>query len=254
MIPSEAETAIRKAGELLRSARHAVVLTGAGISTPSGIPDFRSQKTGLWTKDDPMRVASLTTFKRQPEVFFNWLRPLAQKMWQAQPNAAHRALAELEKDGLIKATITQNIDGLHQQAGTQNVLELHGSAQTATCRACRQTYRSDIFRQVFLEGGVPRCPSCQSILKPDIVLFEENLPEDVWDEARWNCEHADFMFVVGSSLEVVPAAGLPYWAVENRSRLVINTLSPTYLDDRADIILPYDVTEVIPMVRKAALE
>ncbi len=254
MIPLQAEAAVRKAGELLRSARHAVVLTGAGISTPSGIPDFRSQKTGLWTKDDPMRVASLTTFRRQPEVFFNWLRPLAQKMWQAQPNAAHRALAELEISGLIKATITQNIDGLHQQAGTQNVLELHGSTRTATCRACRRIYPSETFRQFFLEGGVPRCPSCQSILKPDIVLFEENLPENVWDEARWNCEHADVMFVVGSSLEVVPAAGLPFWAVENSARLVINTMSPTYLDDRADILLPYDVTEVMPLVRKAALE
>src|SRR5512135_2746811 len=120
MISPEVDLAIQAVGALLRSARHAVVLTGAGISTPSGIPDFRSPRTGLWTRDDPMRVASLTAFKYRPEVFFNWLRPLAQKMWKAQPNPAHLALAELEKAGLIKTTITQNIDGLHQQAGSQN--------------------------------------------------------------------------------------------------------------------------------------
>ncbi len=254
MIPPEADLAIQAVGALLRSSRHAVALTGAGISTPSGIPDFRSARTGLWTKDDPMRVASLTAFKYRPEVFFNWLRPLAQKMWQARPNAAHLALAELEKAGLIQTTITQNIDGLHQQAGTQKVLELHGSTLTATCPSCHKTYLAEGFRQTFLEGGIPRCPSCHTILKPDIVLFEENLPIKVWEEARWACEQADFMLVVGSSLEVVPAAELPYWAVENQAHLVINTLSATYLDERADVLLPYDVTEIMPLVKKAALE
>ncbi len=254
MISPEVNLAIQAVGAFLRSSRHAVVLTGAGISTPSGIPDFRSARIGLWTKDDPMQVASLTAFKYRPEVFFNWLRPLAQKMWQAQPNAAHLALAELENAGLIQTTITQNIDGLHQQAGTRKVLELHGSARTATCHSCRKTYPTEDFRQPFLEGGIPRCPSCNSILKPDIVLFEENLPIDVWEEARWACEQADFMLVVGSSLEVIPAAELPYWAVENHAHLVINTRSPTYLDDRADVLLPYDVTEMMPLVKKAALE
>ncbi len=252
MTSPEANLAIQAVGAFLRSARHAVVLTGAGISTPSGIPDFRSARTGLWTKNDPMEVASLSAFRYRPEVFFNWLRPLAQKMWQAQPNAAHIALAKLEKAGLIQAIITQNIDGLHQQAGAQKVLELHGSTRTATCRSCHKTYPSDAFRQPFLEGAIPRCPSCQSILKPDIVLFEENLPIDVWEEARWYCEQADLMLVVGSSLEVVPAAELPYWAVENHAHLVINTLSPTYLDGQADVLLPYDVTQIIPLVQKAA--
>jgi NAD-dependent deacetylase len=250
----EINLAIQAVGALLRSSRHTVVLTGAGISTPSGIPDFRSARTGLWTQNDPMRVASLTAFKHQPKVFFNWLRPLAQKIWQAQPNAAHLALAELEKAGLIEVTITQNIDGLHQQAGTQKVLELHGSARTATCRSCRKTYPTETFRQPFLDGEIPRCPSCHSILKPDIVLFEENLPSDVWEAARLSCEQADFMLVVGSSLEVIPAAELPYWAVQNHARLAINTLSPTYLDNRAEVLLPYDVTDIMPLVKKAALQ
>ena len=253
MIPAEVEIAIQRASELIHSARHAVVLTGAGISTPSGIPDFRSQNTGLWTKDDPMKVASLTAFRNRPEVFFNWLRPLAQKIWQAKPNAAHIGLAELEKAGVLKAVITQNIDGLHQEAGARNVLEVHGSARTASCKACRKSYPAAQFREAFLEGGIPRCPVCKTILKPDIVLFEEMLPTDVWEKAEWHCSHADVMLVVGSALEVVPAAGLPYTAVENGAILIINTLSPTYLDDRAAILLPYDVVDIVPRIKTAAI-
>ena len=253
MIPPAAESSIRQAGAILRLARHAVVLTGAGISTPSGIPDFRSQNTGLWERDDPMQVASLTAFRRSPEVFFNWLRPLAQRIWQAEPNPAHLGLAEMEKAGLLKATITQNIDGLHQAAGAQTVLELHGSARTASCLSCRKSYSTEAFRQPFLDGGIPRCPKCNSILKPDIVLFEELLPADVWNEARWHCDEADVMLVVGSSLEVTPAAGLPYSAVANGARLIINTISRTYLDNRAEVLLPFDVAEVIPSIFKAAV-
>lgn len=253
MIPAGVEIAVQKAGELIHSARHAVVFTGAGISTPSGIPDFRSQNTGLWTKDDPMKVASLTAFRNRPEVFFNWLRPLAQKMWQAKPNAAHIGLAELEQAGAIKAVITQNIDGLHQEAGSRNVLEVHGSARTASCKVCRKSYPADQFRQEFLEGGIPHCPVCKAILKPDIVLFEEMLPMDVWEKAERHCSQADVMLVVGSALEVVPAAGLPYLAVENGASLIINTISPTYLDNQATILLPYNVVDIVPMIRTAAI-
>jgi len=252
MIPLAAENAIQEAADLIRSARHVVVLTGAGISTPSGIPDFRSQKTGLWTKDDPMQVASFSAFKYRPEAFFNWLRPLAEKIWQARPNPAHIGLAELEAAGLIEAVITQNIDGLHQEAGSKTVLELHGSARSADCPHCRKTYPADVFRQSFMAGGIPRCPQCSTILKPAIVLFEEMLPTDVWEEASWQCEQADVMLVVGSSLEVIPAAGLPRLALEHQARLIINTMSTTYLDGQAQILLPYDVAEIIPLIRKAA--
>jgi len=253
MIPAEARSAAQKAGDLIRSARHAVVLTGAGISTPSGIPDFRSQNTGLWMKDDPMQVASLSAFTYRPNVFFNWLRPLAQKMWQANPNAAHIGLAELEKAGAIQAVITQNIDGLHQAAGSQNVLEVHGSARTASCKVCRISYPADQFRAAFLEGGIPYCPVCGAILKPDIVLFEEMLPADVWTKAEWHCSQADVMLVVGSALEVVPAAGLPYTALEHGARLIINTISSTYLDEQAAILLPYDVVEIVPLIKSAVI-
>ena len=253
MIPAIVQSAIQQAGELIRSAHHTVVLTGAGISTPSGIPDFRSQGTGLWTKDDPMKVASLSAFRYRPEVFFNWLRPLAQKMWQAKPNAAHLGLAELEKAGAIQAVITQNIDGLHQVAGSRNVLEVHGSARTATCKVCRKQYSAEQFRDEFLAGGIPHCPECGGTLKPDIVLFEEMLPVDVWQQAERHCSQADVMLVVGSALEVVPAAGLPYTAVVKGASLIINTLSSTYLDPQAAILLPFDVVEIVPLIKTAVI-
>src|SRR6266498_2631937 len=125
--------AIEDAAELVRKAKRAVVLTGAGISTPSGIPDFRSEGTGLWARDEPLEVASLNTFRIAPEKFFHWFRPLASQIFYAQPNAAHLAMAELEKAGCIRTIITQNIDALHQKAGSKNVIEMHGSIRTLTC-------------------------------------------------------------------------------------------------------------------------
>ena len=118
--------AIERTADLLCNARHAIALTGAGVSTPSGIPDFRSPGSGMWEQVDPFEVASIIAFRRQPEVFFNWLRPLARLLQEAQPNPAHVALAQLEAAGIVKAVITQNIDGLHQKAGSQCVLEVHG--------------------------------------------------------------------------------------------------------------------------------
>ncbi len=245
------EDAIRQAANILRGAKRAVAFTGAGISTPSGIPDFRSSGTGAWVKVDPMRVASMTAFRHHPKDFFDWLRPLAQKSWDANPNPAHQALADLERLGVIRAVITQNIDGLHQRAGSCNVLEVHGSMRTCTCLVCRKSFPFDIFKDVFLNGGFPTCSHCASIVKPDIVLYEEMLPMDIWEEARRVCQEADVCIVVGSSLEVTPAAGLPYIALQNGARLVINTLSETFLDDQADVLLRFDVARVLPAVRDA---
>ncbi|MDZ4159682.1 MAG: Sir2 family NAD-dependent protein deacetylase, partial [Anaerolineaceae bacterium] len=133
MIKSDLEHALITACQTLQNARHAIAFTGAGISTPSGIPDFRSQNSGLWSKTDPMEVASLTAFRDRPEAFFNWLRPLTAQIVNAHPNPAHSALVELEKMGVLKATITQNIDGLHQRAGARNVIEVHGSMNNLAC-------------------------------------------------------------------------------------------------------------------------
>ena len=239
--------ALSQAAALLRKAKYAIAFTGAGISTPSGIPDFRSRHTGLWEHYDPMEVASLGVFQSRPEAFFNWLRPLLQTIWAASPNPAHFALAELETAGVIKATITQNIDGLHQRAGSRQVYEVHGSLRTMSCPGCGQTYPSEQFRDTLeKEGDLPRCPHCRHVIKPDITLFGEMLPEDIWQEAEDHCARADLVLVAGSSLEVWPAASLPETAVLNGARLIICNLTPTPLQAQADIFLPLNVADALP--------
>jgi NAD-dependent deacetylase len=245
---------IQKTGSLLKSARHAVVLTGAGISTPSGIPDFRSQGSGLWNKDNPMEVASLSAFRYRPERFFAWLCPLAAQIGQAHPNPAHQALADLEKAGLIKAVITQNIDGLHQAAGSHTVLELHGSTKSLTCLSCHRSYPIGQFLEDLVgQGKLPYCPNCGKLLKPDIVLFEEMLPASVWRQAEAHCQQADLLLVVGSSLEVSPANGLPWTAFEHGAQLIILNFTATHLDAQASVVMHADAAEILPQLAALAL-
>jgi len=240
---------VKQVAGLIQQARHVVAFTGAGISTPSGIPDFRSAGSGLWTRDDPMVVASLTTFKRRPSVFFNWLRPLAAQMMHAQPNPAHLALAQLEQMGILKAVVTQNIDGLHQKAGTQHVIELHGTAASFTCHTCRQTWPQEEFLDVFIQQQeVPTCPGCHNVVKPDIVLFEEMLPAAAWQEAENEFYSADLVLVAGSALEVSPANLLPYQATQGGAKAVIINLTPTFLDQHASVVIAHNVAEALPMI------
>jgi NAD-dependent deacetylase len=245
---------IHLAAKLIREAVHAVVFTGAGISTPSGIPDFRSAGSGLWTRYNPMEVASLTAFRYHPEKFFGWLRGLVLTMIQAQPNPAHIALAQLEQAGAIQTIITQNIDRLHQRAGSKHVLEVHGSMSTLTCTSCYQQYDSDPFIKSYLEiGEMPRCPNCGNVLKPDVVLFEEQLPFRTWLQAQSETKECDLMLVCGSSLEVIPVAHLPYQALESGAHLIIINDTPTYIDERADVVLREDVAEAIPRIAAEAI-
>lgn len=240
---------ISSAATLIRQSNQGVVLTGAGISTPSGIPDFRSAGSGLWNRYDPQEVASLSVFRYNPEKFFAWMRSLALEILQALPNPAHLALAQMEKAGQISTVITQNIDGLHTRAGSMNVLEVHGSLQTLTCIGCYQQYDSTGFIEPYLEyGEIPRCPVCHNTLKPDVVLYEEQLPARTWLKARHSATNCDLMLVAGSSLEVVPVAGLPMKAVERGAKLILINESPTYIDERADIILRGDVAEILPLI------
>jgi NAD-dependent deacetylase len=240
---------IHRAVEMIQNARHAVVITGAGLSTPSGIPDFRSAGSGLWTQDNPMLVASLTAFRRRPDQFFNWLRSLAGPIWEAKPNPAHHALAEMERAGYLHAVITQNIDGLHQKAGSTNVIELHGTLSTLTCPQCQTQYPAGQFMDAFIQNArQPHCTQCNQYLKPDIILFEEALPMNAWDDAQAHCEQADLVLVAGSSLEVSPANQLPLYALQHNAGLIINTLSPTYLDEAAHVLLPGDVAEILPEI------
>jgi NAD-dependent deacetylase len=246
---SSVKMAIRCAADIIHSSRRGVVLTGAGVSTPSGIPDFRSPNSGLWERFDPFEVASLSAFRYNPKRFYEWMRELAIGISSASPNPAHYGLAELEEKGYIQTIITQNIDRLHQRAGSKNVLEVHGSIGTLTCTHCYRTVNSEGYLQAYLERGeLPYCPDCNSVLKPDMVLMGEQLPAKTWLKAQQACKTCDLMIVAGSSLEVLPVAGLPMRALENGAHLILINHSVTYLDVRADVVLHEDVAEIIPSI------
>jgi NAD-dependent deacetylase len=201
----------------------------------------------MWQRFDPMEVASIDVFRRRPEKFYGWLRPLLREIWDAQPNAAHTTLAELEAAGIIKALITQNIDDLHQRAGSKNIYEVHGSLRSMTCPRCRAAYPAASFREALAdENAFPRCLKCQAVLKPDIVLYGEMLPASTWAAAEEHCRRADVILVAGSSLTVWPAASLPEIGLENGARLIINNLAPTSLDGSADVLLRANVADAIP--------
>jgi NAD-dependent protein deacetylase/lipoamidase len=250
----QTQTAIEFAADLFRQAKRAVVLTGAGLSTPSGIPDFRSEGTGLWSRDEPLEVASLNTFRVAPEKFFHWFRPLASQIFYAQPNAAHLAMAKLEKAGCIRTIITQNIDALHQKAGSKNVIDMHGSMSTLTCTRCYHQVQASLYLNSFVEKGqLPRCPKCESVLKPDVILFGEQLPYTAWLQAQRDTRQCDLMMVAGSSLEVLPVAGLPMQALDRGAHLIIINNIPTYLNVRADVSIMEDVVDIIPAIAEKAL-
>jgi len=243
---------IERAAELLARARHAVALTGAGVSTPSGIPDFRSPGRGLWERADPLEVASVSSFRRKPEAFFEWFRPLAQLLLSAQPNPAHLALAQMEQAGWLKAVITQNIDGLHQKAGSRQVLEVHGHVRAATCIRCYHSVPTEpLIETLVREGGVPCCPLCGNVLKPNAILFGEQLPAAVMRLAQRHTRECDVMLVAGSSLEVAPVSDLPLWARRQGARLILINWLPTFLDEQADLVFHADVAEVLPRLAQA---
>jgi len=243
------------AADIISSSNYIVVLTGAGSSTPSGIPDFRSPDSGLWSRFSPMEVASLTSFRNQPEIFFEWLRPLVRSFMKAEPNPFHQALTELEDEVNLKAVITQNIDGLHQRAGSKEVIEVHGSINTMSCIGCYRNYPSDDFIKPYLEtGDIPKCPSCIGILKPNVVLFEEQLPIKPWLRAKQEVDSCDLLIVAGSSLTVTPVANLPLKALDNNAKIIIINKSPTYIDSYSDIVINGDVATIIPAITSVVLD
>ncbi len=243
---------IQQAAELIAQAHHAVALTGAGISTPSGIPDFRTPATGLWARTDPLEVATVQAFRHRPADFFNWIRPLARQMRSAQPNAAHRALAQLESSGQLASVITQNIDRLHQRAGSINVIELHGNIEASTCVRCYRVYPSEAFIDALLnEGSVPTCPVCGGVLKPNVILFGEALPVHALMAAKRAAVACDLMLIAGSSLEVQPASDLPVLAHLRHAKLIIINREPTYADNLGDVVMHADVAAVLPQITAA---
>ena len=180
-----------------------VAFTGAGHSTASGIPDFRSPDSGLWEKHNPMLVASVWAFRLNPKTFYDWIRPMADLVLTARPNLAHEALADLEAMGYLRTIITQNIDNLHQRAGSRRVLELHGHLREATCIRCYKVEPIDpVFHNLVREGHVPRC-TCGGVFKPNVILFGEQLPVRILNEAMAEARRCDLMLVAGSSLTVL---------------------------------------------------
>lgn len=214
--------------ELIRERQPCVVLTGAGISTESGIPDFRSP-TGIWAEVDPFEVATIDAFRRDPERVWGFYRTRIHSLLEAEPNPGHRALAELERRGLVEAVVTQNIDTLHARAGSRDVIEVHGSIRSSVCLSCGEEQGlEDVLAQLEVRPA-PRCVACGAILKPGVVLFGELLPTVAVDRATELSRSAELMLVIGSSLEVWPVAGLP---LEARAVVIVNQ-GPTALDDRA---------------------
>lgn len=238
---------VRQALELIRSSKHTIALTGAGISTASGIPDFRGTGTGLWGDVDPFEVASIYAFKRRPQEFYKWIHPIAQLIVQAEPNAAHLALAQLEEKGWLQGTITQNVDMLHNKAGSKSVYEVHGHLRTVTCLQCYQKFPAENYIEQFIvTSEMPYCESCGGILKPDLILIGEQLPINVLTQARELSQSCEVMLVAGSSLEMAPAGDLPRLAVESGAKLIIVNNEPTLSDHLAEVVISADVVDVLP--------
>jgi NAD-dependent deacetylase len=232
---------------LIREAQPCVVLTGAGVSTESGIPDFRSP-TGIWAEIDPLEYASIDAFTRDPVKVWRFYAPRFDMLRGAEPNAAHHAIAELERRGLLQAVITQNIDLLHTRAGSRDVIEVHGSIRTSRCLACGNRWPLEQVVPLIEEHGAPPCPSCGAILKPDVVFFGELLPGRAIDRATELARRARLMIVVGSTLEVWPVAGLPLETTAAGGRLAIVNKGPTALDGEAELKLDGPAGELLTAV------
>ncbi|UJA20718.1 NAD-dependent deacylase [Thermoleophilia bacterium SCSIO 60948] len=234
---------VAELAELVRGAGSTVVLTGAGVSVPSGIPDFRSPGTGMWENVNPFEVAHIDAFHRDSERFWSFYRPRFHMLGDKQPNPAHVAIAELEAAGHIDGVITQNIDRLHRMAGSREIVEMHGSIATSSCLSCGSRYELEAVDALFADDGVAYCAECGGRVKPDVVLFGEMLDMGAIERAERLTLGADLMICVGSSLEVYPVAGLPQAVLGNGGQVALVTQGETPFDDVAMVKLDGDVAE-----------
>jgi len=241
-----ADEDLRRARELVQNAQRICALTGAGISVDSGIPDFRSEG-GLWKRYDPLEYATYESFLNDPSKFWTMGRELARVILDAKPNAAHYALAELEKRGKLIGVITQNIDNLHQAAGSKRVIELHGNYLRAYCMSCGKVYVGEAVHRRVANGEIPpRCDECKGVLKSESILFGEPLPEKAMSEAIELCRQTDLMLVVGTSLAVYPAAYLPQLAKDSGAKVIMINLHGENRDGVADIVLKGRASIILP--------
>jgi NAD-dependent deacetylase len=240
------EAAVAQAAALLRNSRSGIAFTGAGVSVESGIPHFRGEG-GLWTKFDPYKVAHIETFRKDPAHY--WTYSLNHRRPDAEPNPAHHALVELERLGHLRAVITQNTDGLHQRAGSREVIELHGSSHAVVCLDCEARFPRDEVDRMNREQCPPTCPSCGGrFLKPTVVLFGEALPVDALHDAQALAMASDLVLIVGSSLQVYPAAGIPRLARAHGAGLCIVNAEPTPFDEVAAAVIHGKAGEVLPEI------
>lgn len=229
---------ISELSQLIRKSEYTVVFTGAGISTASGIPDYRS-KTGLWRSKDPSKLASVAAMQNNRQEFIEFYKERVQLYGNKKPNRGHLLLADWEKEEKLHSVITQNIDGFHRLAGNQNVIELHGTIQTFHCQNCGKKYPN----HVYIHEHYECC--CGGFIRPSITLFGEMLPEKAFQNAETECEKADLMIVLGSSLTVSPANQIPLYAKQTGAKLVIINKEPTEFDHWADVVYHEDIIHVL---------
>lgn len=249
------EDKIEQAAELIKKSNYIVAFTGAGISVESGIPDFRSPG-GLWEKYNPNEYATYSTFLTHPEKYWIMHKELRDMIIDAKPNSAHIALADLEfKYGKLKAVITQNVDFLHSRAGNTKVLEIHGTTQTSRCLSCDKQF---IYTEVeaFLDQGQlpPRCPQCDGLIKTNTILFGEEMPRDVMQQARDEVVAADLLIIIGSSLTIYPAAALPSLAVQAGKRILIVNKEFTPMDTYANVSIRGMAGVIMPKIMSTLKE
>ncbi len=246
--PVEKESIV-KAAELLINSKNAVVLTGAGISTESGIPDFRGE-SGIWAKYKPEIYGSIQSFLNDPSKFWKMAEDIAPTLFNAEPNAGHYAIAALEKINIVKAIITQNVDELHQKAGSIIVYEVHGNINRFSCLGCRASYnKQQLLRKMKKEKKLPPlCDFCATPLKPSVVLFGESLPNFEKYMSIDLAKKSDIMLIAGSSLTVAPVCDLPLYTLSEGGKLIIINDEPTYLDERAEIVINHKTGTILPLI------
>jgi NAD-dependent deacetylase len=243
----DVEELIKKAAKILAESSYAIVFTGAGVSTESGIPDFRGPQ-GLWKRVNPEKF-TIEYFISNPDEVWGLFVDYFLIHRDVKPNPAHYSIAELEELGVVKAVITQNVDGLHQKAGSKKVIELHGNLRYAVCMSCgHKIALEDAVEQFKRSRSAPRCPKCGGLLKPDVVFFGEPLPYGALKAAFEEAERADAVMVVGSSLVVTPAAYVPLRAKEGGAKLIIVNLERTSMDNLADVIIRGKAGEILPKI------
>jgi NAD-dependent deacetylase len=243
---------IERLAELIRESDRVVILTGAGISTESGIPDFRSP-SGIWAEYDPQEYATIEAFRADPVKVWRFYALRFRALTEAEPNPGHLALAELERAGFVHAVVTQNIDLLHERAGSREVVEVHGSIRTSSCLGCGSRRTLEEVLQL-LDDGVPRCPACGEVLKPDVVFFGELLPETAIDRAYELARSAGLMLVVGSGLEVWPVSQLPDETTRAGGHVAIVNKGPTTFDDRAVLKIDGGAGETLAALARRLLQ